>query len=623
MVRRGDNIEVPGKGTPVYYINDKKVQSFQEVERLLVKDIKSVTLISNPGANYDAGGRAVVLIKTKRIREGIMAQANLHGALSKEFSHDESLNLSYKSRKMSVFTSYKYNLSKWNESGNSEDTILADTLWSVSRSYKSEDNTASHSYQAGLDYDIAPNQFAGIKYDGVYSSTKDHTHSAAALSAGGEPHIGLVSQGRSVNTVRNHHLNFYYHAKWKEVWQLKVYADYVSRVNKTIDSKEETDSQSGQKEVCSDARSDWNIYALNASLRYAAGKAGSFQVGFNTSWVKGFNEVINVNALTSGNYGNRELKTSSYFMYEYAGKSFSLNAGIKYEHLLSETENRLQPSRRKIHYNNWLPSFSGMWQSGKFTHSFSYAYHMERPSYHLMNENVYYRDRFGYSKGNADLKPASLNEFEYRLFYNYFYFSLSYLYKTNQIESVYYSEPANSSVVISTQENYNKYHELKAVAYYSRTVKWWEPTVSLLCLKSFFRYPTVEGMQKTKMPVIRGYLDNSFNLPKDFRLSFDLSFWLAGDYLMLHTSPVFTVNAGLQKSFLKKNLQLTLKVFDLFDGEQTKGSLRVNNYRTNSYLKLDSRKVELSLVYRFNRYTKKYRGESAAGDEMNRLGVGE
>ena len=64
------DLEVFGQGQPVIYINNRKVQSDSEVKQLTPSEIKSVELITNPGARYDASGKAVLnilTVKKKRV----------------------------------------------------------------------------------------------------------------------------------------------------------------------------------------------------------------------------------------------------------------------------------------------------------------------------------------------------------------------------------------------------------------------------------------------------------------------------------------------------------------------------------------------------------------------------
>ena len=70
------NFTVFSKGTPEIYINNKKVQNARELKQLKSTDIKSVDIITSPGAKYNAEVGAVIRIKTKKHQgDGISMEA--------------------------------------------------------------------------------------------------------------------------------------------------------------------------------------------------------------------------------------------------------------------------------------------------------------------------------------------------------------------------------------------------------------------------------------------------------------------------------------------------------------------------------------------------------------------
>ena len=70
------NFTVFAKGTPEIYINNKKVQNARELKQLKSTDIKSVDVITSPGAKYNAEVGAVIRIKTKKHQgDGISMEA--------------------------------------------------------------------------------------------------------------------------------------------------------------------------------------------------------------------------------------------------------------------------------------------------------------------------------------------------------------------------------------------------------------------------------------------------------------------------------------------------------------------------------------------------------------------
>lgn len=62
--REDDKFTVFGKGTPIIYVNGRKLTDNSELYRMSSKDIASVEVISNPGAKYGAEVKSVLLVRT-------------------------------------------------------------------------------------------------------------------------------------------------------------------------------------------------------------------------------------------------------------------------------------------------------------------------------------------------------------------------------------------------------------------------------------------------------------------------------------------------------------------------------------------------------------------------------
>lgn len=71
---KDDGYTVFGKGTPLIYLNGRQVRDLTELDRLDAKDIQSVEVITNPGAEYDVTVKSVIKIKTVKPKgEGVGA----------------------------------------------------------------------------------------------------------------------------------------------------------------------------------------------------------------------------------------------------------------------------------------------------------------------------------------------------------------------------------------------------------------------------------------------------------------------------------------------------------------------------------------------------------------------
>ena len=93
------SIEVFGRGEPVIYINGRQMRNRSELDRLHSDNIKSVEVITNPGARYASSTKAVIRITTKKIQgEGFGFDASTTGEYDekKNFGGFSQLNMSYR-----------------------------------------------------------------------------------------------------------------------------------------------------------------------------------------------------------------------------------------------------------------------------------------------------------------------------------------------------------------------------------------------------------------------------------------------------------------------------------------------------------------------------------------------
>ncbi len=93
------SITVFGRGEPVIYINGRQMRNRSELDRLQSDNIKSVEVITNPGARYAASTRAVIRITTKKIQgEGFGFDASTTGEYDekKNFGGFSQLNMTYR-----------------------------------------------------------------------------------------------------------------------------------------------------------------------------------------------------------------------------------------------------------------------------------------------------------------------------------------------------------------------------------------------------------------------------------------------------------------------------------------------------------------------------------------------
>ena len=104
--------EVLGKGSPLIYINGRKMRDASELKRLHSEDIRDVEVINAPGAQYDAQVRAVVRIRTRKQQgDGLSLNATLFNEHDLRYDFDRpqvKLGANYRAHAVDIFGSIYY-----------------------------------------------------------------------------------------------------------------------------------------------------------------------------------------------------------------------------------------------------------------------------------------------------------------------------------------------------------------------------------------------------------------------------------------------------------------------------------------------------------------------------------
>lgn len=114
------NFTVFAKGTPEIYINNKKVQNARELKQLKSTDIKSVDIITSPGAKYNAEVSAVIRIKTIRTQgEGVSVELYSYVKYNEKWAAYDDATVKYRRGGLEVFGNVMFN-----HGNHSEDNTL-------------------------------------------------------------------------------------------------------------------------------------------------------------------------------------------------------------------------------------------------------------------------------------------------------------------------------------------------------------------------------------------------------------------------------------------------------------------------------------------------------------------
>ena len=100
---------VLGKGTPIVYINNRLVRDNNDLLRIDSRDIKKVTVITNPGAEYDASVNAVIKVETFRpVGEGFSMELWTYNRYNSDWYTQDRASLNYRNKGLDLFASFEY-----------------------------------------------------------------------------------------------------------------------------------------------------------------------------------------------------------------------------------------------------------------------------------------------------------------------------------------------------------------------------------------------------------------------------------------------------------------------------------------------------------------------------------
>lgn len=616
------SVQVIGKSGVSYYINERQVSDFSEIENLSVDEVKSVTVITSPNAKYGTSNQAVIQIKTKNRNDGLSYDVHLNVQQGRKFNRNELINMGYQQDKLYVYGSYNYSDERQRTREEGGYDMLTDTVWTMHEKSLSSSHPTSHWMNTGFDYAINVNNKIGVKYLGQFSRTsKDANRQFTAQNDKNELQ-SVLSDEYSLLHGTNHHLSFYYNGTWSKNLNFNLYADYVRQKTNSNGAFDEQDTETGRTNYLFDSHTSWRVFALKADLDYQT-QIGNFSVGGNYSRTKGYNLINNVRVLNNGRSNNTEQRYSAFVMYDRSFGELSLNAGLRFESWQPDIKDQTGKNNISKTYLYWYPSFSLSYFHNNMQQMLNYSFETDKPIYDDLNNNTVYTDRFHCTKGNMDLRSSWSHNINYMLMYKFIVFSLLYNYTHDLISSTFYPYSGRSYVMVTTPYNYRKSQSIIGSLNIQYPIKQWTPSVGITCYKSIFKYTDMYGeTSEAKTPFIILNLGSNLNLPHDWMLSMNYNYSSKGDLTFIQSKPYSYLNLNVQKSFCKNNLVVSLDAYDVFNQNNIKSIVQSNKIRMNAFTKDDTRKLGLTLIYKFRQKDRSPKS-NAVNEELKRLKINE
>lgn len=617
---KDDKYTVLGKGEAVIYIDNRKVQDNSELQNLASENILKVELITNPGAEYDAETRSVLKITTNKKRENGFSMS-LRGVAKQnhKFSHGEKIEMNYHHEGLNVFALYGFQDSKMREVYDLDYQIAGDTLWQQKDISIYHKKSLSHDLTTGIQYDWKKKHTVGARYRFV---TNDFTNNPATgtyeIYANGVLTEQTNTSGPNFSDTKAHQLNAFYQGTFTDKLNLQVDMDYVKQ-NQRHNSETREESLLNNNLITTFTENDnhFSLYAGKAVLRHQANENLSFQYGTEYSLVKG-DGIFLSNAVPNNDFMNREEKIAAFASTDFMLKKLAVALGLRYEYVKSKAEEYGETTVNK-NYSNLFPSLSLSLPIKDVNMSLNFSNRVSRPAFSILNNNISYTSKFHQEMGNPALQPMKIYDLDYSIGYKFLQFRFNYQYINDYISLYTQPSEVSQAVTLTSFINYPKYQQIVASLIAEHRIGFWTPSFTASVYKQFFSTNFEGIVHHYEKPSFDFTLDNYFNLPWGIILNVDLMYNTGGNFDTQHYEPYGTIDIGLRKSFLNDALQISLWGYDLGKWQDYTTKEQLGRLYTHRYADTDTRSVALTITWKFNNFKNKYKGQSAASQEMNRL----
>ena len=634
--KKGDAFEILGKGVPLIYLNGRKLTNLQELRNIQSDNIRSIEVLQNPGARYDASVQAVIVIRTKRAKgEGLGVELTSWSRKGHGVANNERINLTYRKNGLELFANLfgAYN-KRWSKGG-FEQKVFADTLWTITNKHEEKVRNPYFEGRLGFNYQINDKNSFGGFYQNVYDYVKTRGDNADDLLANGNPYDQLHNSGTRRDTnAPQHQANLYYTGQVGQ-FSIDFNADYTAYKKRSRNQQQELSDNYENRDVNTETKTRGSMVAEKLIVSHPLWK-GQIEVGeeyTNTRWRSSFENAEGY--IANSNNEQHESNIAPFVELRQQLGRFQLQAGLRYEHVESDYfVSGVRQDDQSRTYDDLFPSVAlstsiklpSLGEGQRVGLSLSYTKRTNRPAYWLLNNDVIYENRLNRQTGNPYLRPVKYHNFNAMAMWRGIFLNTNFCHCVNPFMSVMESLEQDSKVNIATTRNYDHCNWFIITLGLQKSVNLtsgitWTPQYNVTFMKQWLT-TTFNGQDKhLNQPQLSLQLGNVVTLPHDWLLQADFNMHThgyTGSNFKIETTNAM-LSLSVSKDLFKHRLNIKLTGNDLFNQGIGHGTFYFNRMTFTKTEDNDSRFVSLSLRYRFNVTPSKYKGTGAGNAEKNRL----
>ena len=603
------------KGTPEIYINNKKVRDTKELKQLKSTDIKSVDIITTPGARYNAETHAVIRIKTIRPQGDGMSVETYHRLLrDNKWNTYDDIDLKYRSNGLELFGSASLSNSAYGEDNRLvQEFRFGDNTVNIDQSAPNNYWETEVTAKVGANYDLDTDNSFGFSYqvakslyeggDGFFDQTISRN---GQLQGNIDQYMGVSESSGPAHTA-----DVYYMGKIGKLG-IDLNGSCIWRKKRRDMLVTERSEELSDLELHTNHLTHSRLTAGKLVLSYPVWK-GELSVGSEASRTQSHATYDSrEDKMPASDDDIRESNVAGFAEYQLQLGQWSFGGGLRYEHVKSDYRSfGIYQDDLSRTYNDLFPNVAVGWQQGKWGLQLGYNKRVSRPTYHQLDSNVQYDNRYMYEGGNPLLQPTKLHSFELVATYDWLNLSVGYTRRDDEALWINRIYQTGQEIMFTTYENYDHHDSYNASLVASPKIGFWQPTLELTYFQQHFR--------NMNRPELSANFRNWFIFDKTFKGMVYLHYASSHDYGFTRDACQFNVNLRLQKTFLKGSLTTAIYANDIFRTLRSKFTVYWDVATLHKDAYTHTQCIGVFVNYTFNSTRSKYKGTGAGNAEKNRL----
>ncbi|UOG76276.1 TonB-dependent receptor [Hymenobacter tibetensis] len=626
-----DNLALRGRQGLLVLIDGKRQpmtgSELADYLRSLPADqLKSIELITNPPAKYDAqGGAGIIAINLKKDqRQGTNGTVNASYGRTEYNKFTSGFSGNHRTKNLNIFASANYtrrrgfgirNTYRYFYDSLNEASVLRGTSDQRNRIESSDHYLI---YKLGADWNLSKNTVLGATLNGFAVPRPLPNGKGINTSTFYDAAGQVQDYYTALSTTQGNNPNIGGSLNFKHTFgsaaagnaELTADVDYASYVTHRLQRQTTFFELSGRPSatLTGDQTGELTIQAAKADYTHPLTSQTRLETGIKASKVHSTNDVLfenTVNDITTVDLGRTnqfeydELITAAYANLTHTINKLSVQAGLRGEQTSMKGQQQVADDNFRRDYYQLFPS-AGLKYTLSEQHelSTSLSRRINRPSYRQLNPFRFVIDPTTSGKGNPTLRPETSYNVELsHTFKQKFTTGLSYSVTQDPITDV--AQPESDSTTVSQYVNLDRqqYVALTLTAPLSPT-KWWN-----IYNNAVFFYIHYQG-SLAGTSLNRG--QSAFNISSNstFTMGNGWSAELNANYNSRQRvgffifQPFGQVGVGVQKAVWDKKGTIKLAATDILYTTPLRATSRYNNYQENLFLRRDSRAVTLSLSWK-------------------------